>query len=382
VVRYLLGNSQADSSGTRLDQWLASIDEEQVVDATLEILNVAGHERENGPRLVIALKDRAESVSDEDNRALLEEQFSIYELTRRQEANELIDVDEELEMWVGHEKSASYPYMLYRLVEVNDIRLSPRLQQTIVDVLENFRSYLSQNGIVLLSVKLASRFSRQARSGSPGAPEFGKDSLVDVLRAAVDGWSGNLPVETNIFILEFLHEYDAAHGDEYESQLGYWREEKLRLIEVRDLPHLISAGRYVLLMLAYLDTLSEYGVQTTTANGETPLNLSGKSVSTAENAQLHRAAEHPFLTVGGKPVLNLQFYLGARKLFLSDLGKDAQYDDIRFEFNNAARKSMPQLFTFLIDLEKIPKSIRTLLERHEKMVRNRLVTQDPSLSAW
>ena len=381
VVRYLLCTSEADPGGTRLDWLLASIDEKQLVDATLEILNVAGRASEDEPRLMTALRHRANRVSDEEIRSLLEEQFNVRDLVRKQVANEPIDVDEVLDMWVGHENSASYPYVLYRLVQVNDIPLPPRLRGTIAGVVENFQSYLSQSGILLLGENLASRFSIHARSGSANPPEVAKNSLVDMLRIALGSWSENLRVETNISILEFLHAYD-ARPDEYESQLAYWREEKLRLIEERDLPHLISAGRYVLLMLEYLETLREYGLTAVTEKGETPLSLSGKTVSKAELAQLSRAAAHPFLTIGGKPVLNSQFLFGAQKLFQSNLSKDAQYDDIRYEFNDAAKSSMQELFTFLIDLDKIPKSIRGILERHERLVRSRLAaltSRDPSL---
>ena len=380
IVQYLLAPSDIEPTGTRLDRLLGSMEEERLGDAALQILNVADRVADDGPRLEEALRRRAQSVSD-NVRSLLEEQFSIHELIRKQLAGEPVEVDDVLDTWSGHQTSKSFPYVLYRLVTVNDIALPQRLREVITDVLNDFRSYLGQTGIFLLGAKLASRFSLHARGGSADPAEFPKDLIVDVLRTAVNGSSGDLAVETTINVLEFLRKNDAEQSDRYESQLVYWREEKLRLIEERDLPHLISAGRYVLLMLEYVDTLSEYGLRTANEKDVPPLILSGKATSSSEHEQLRRAALQPFLTIGGKPVLNSQFLYGARKLFHSGLSKDGIYDDVRYEFNNAAKDSMQQMFAFLTDLDKIPPSIRRMLERHEKIVRTRLVTHDPSLLA-
>jgi hypothetical protein len=112
------------------------------------------------------------------------------------------------------------------------------------------------------------------------------------------------------------------------------------------------------------------------------LSLPEKNGSKANYVQLRRAAAHPFLTVRGELRLNAQFWIGALKLFRSELSKDSQYDDLRYEFDNAAKRSMKELFKFLIDLSEIPDSIREILERHEKLVTSRLaapIPQDPAL---
>jgi hypothetical protein len=329
-----------------------------------------------------ALRHRVDRVSDEEIKSRLEEEFDVHDLVRRQAANEPVDVDEVLDMWADRKDSGSYPYVLYRLVNVDDTPLPSHLAAAIDGVLEHFRSYLDQSGISLLGEKLALRFSRRARKSPAAQPEFDEQRLVTVLRSTHEEWSGLLSVNTNINVLEFLRERDPSRSHEYETELGYWRAERLRILEERDLPHWISTGRYVLLMLTYVETLGEYGLKATRGGDDRLLDWTGKMDAKSAHALLRSAAARPFLDIGGKRVLNAQFLQGAQKLFWSDLSKDAQYDDIRYEFNNAAKESMQQLFTFLIDLNGIPKAIREILERHEKMVRSRLAiptSRDPSL---
>jgi hypothetical protein len=269
-----------------LERLLGSMDDKWLDAKVLQILNVAGSSGADGLRLREALRHRVDGVSDEKLKSRLEEEFDVHDLVRRQAANEPVDVDEVLDVWADRKDSESYPYVLYRLVKVNDAPLPSRLRATVDGVLENFQSYLGQSGICLLGERLAARFSRRARNAPATQPEFDEQRLVTVLRRTKKEWSGRLSVDTTINILEFLREHDPSRTREYEAELGYWQAEKLRVLEERELPHCISTGRHVLLMLTYLETLGEYGLRTAYGGDDKPLDWTGKMSAKAAHALL------------------------------------------------------------------------------------------------
>lgn len=381
IVQFLLEASDVNPGESRLDRLLSWMAYEQLDTVSLQLLNVARAMKEEGIHVETALRRRAEGVPDEEIRYRLEENFSVHELVRRQTASKSVDVDEVLDFWADHRESSSYPFVLYRLIPDRATPLPSRLRKAIARALDAFTSYLDENGICLLAGELATRSSLQARKGDSSPQEFDKDLIVGILRELMPKWSIRLSAETNINILEFLNTHDAAHTYDYESWLGFWREEKIRLLGERDLPHWISAGRYVLVMMAYLETLSVYGMPVS-EGADTSTDTSDNIDLKTERAMLSKAAEQAFFTINNKLVLNRQFLRGAQKLFLSPASKDRQYDDVRYDFNNAAKEAMSQFFTFLQEVDGIPASIRSILQKHEIMVRQRLSSLtrgDPSL---
>lgn len=372
-IEYLMSD-RSDSSGTRLDRLLKTFADRVLPMMSLWLTNIARRSDEYGTELVAALMRRADDVADDDIRAELQERLQIFELVRRQAAGELVDVDVELDSWTNTQ-SSSYPFLLYRLLVKVPDPAPARLQTAINTVFADFDHYQDTTARVLLAIEAAMRCldAEGARRRRP--PEFDETQLVAVLRRDRAEWSGSLTVENNIEILTYLQRRDSGNKAEYAEQLIFWREERLRLLEERKLSQMLSAGRFALLLLTYLEILDDYGLTIAypsddTSREPTPLD------------ELRHANAQPFLTVRGRPVLNARFLSDARALFRAESTRDDVYDDARSDVNDAARNALPQLFAMLIDLDQVPEQIRTILRRHRDMVRERLnrpMRIDPSM---
>ncbi|GAA1878672.1 hypothetical protein [Asanoa iriomotensis] len=352
-IEYLLGGSAG--GGSRLDELLSTVDDAQLPTVSLWLFNIARRSDAAGLAVVTALMRRGEAVTDEEVLAQLRDRHQIFDLVGRQSSGEAVDVDQVLDLWENRD-STSYPFLLYRLVGRSDGPLPARLRTEVAEVLADYESYLSTTGVVLLAALVAQRSKRR------GPAEFDEAQLVTVLRRGRAELSSLLTVETNIEILEYLRGRDISHGSEYTKQLTLWRQERLRLLEERQLTQLLMAGRYAMLLLTYLEILEDYGLPTGDPDDE--------------------GDAEPFLTVQGRTVLNSRFVAEARALFDPSSALEGGHTEAHNDLDDAAREALPQLFAFLVDLDGVPEPIRVILRRHRDVVHERLtkpVRTDPSM---
>jgi hypothetical protein len=368
-VGYLLSPSVVDPSVTRLDRLLDAVTDEHLEMVSSWFRNISEKEGIDTPPVDAAVERRVDRVTDEEIRTGLADQWRMHQLVRIQKSGQPIDAGEVLDAWASRILSNTYPYVLFRLAPPAGVPLERRLREEILRVLENYESYLSATGIVLLAHWLAQRAEYSMRTGRQSSADVPEALLIRVLRHGQKALAGPLSVEHNIRILEYLRSHDPVHTAEYGVDLEYWYRERLRLIEERELPDLLLTARYALLLLTYLEIFEDYGLQTGYAEGDRPVPADPRP----DNALLRRAPAQPFFTVDGKPMLNGRFVADATRLFRSEIGNDPTFDDVRQDFNEAAEEALPQLFTFLIDLANIPAPIRAILRRHRDMVSDRLV---------
>jgi hypothetical protein len=178
--------------------------------------------------------------------------------------------------------------------------------------------------------------------------------LTEVLKGTLNEWEAALPTNVSLSILRFLREEDPAHSEDYTQRLWYRTQVDLEGYEIRRLPELLRQGRDGLIFLYYWRLFSRLR--------PLPTMSSTGSANGYDLSQLKKASPAPF--VSGKLVLSSEFIRAAVQVFEGEFSEDKDLEDVRRELNESARRELPKLYQFLMELPDVPENIKTTLRRH------------------
>jgi hypothetical protein len=220
----------------------------------------------------------------------------------------------------------------------------------------------SYNVWLLLAITAAYRLQNATRGG---------DLLSKAgayIKQAYRRWEGQLSTEHNLRTFKLLYVLDPSNQSVYLEKVRKWQYEKMRMNYVVRFPRLASEGGYFPIFEDYVHSMRFFGLalDTEPAEFDRLMGFSPPQKLARADAWLASAAAVPEAIVEsshGKSV-GTEFLSLGHCFFTSPGLQDARFQDARRQFNQAARRHLPDLLSLMGRLPEVPPEIRALLQAH------------------
>src|SRR5258708_3686831 len=191
--------------------------------------------------------------------------------------------------------------------------------------------------------------------------------VLEYLKGGIHKWEPYSTVETNLAVYRLLTQLDENNRGSYISRLVKWQKIKIERDHLKLLRQLANQRKYLLIFREYCDSASFWGLRSdppeegwrsfarSDFNTGSELwrswSANGSRVPNPLMSKSHAVVSAKFLSIG---------YC----LFSPPNITDPRYDLERSQFDEAAKKALPELLRLILGLPGMPKEIRDLLAYH------------------
>jgi hypothetical protein len=368
VMAYLLASPTSEPGEPRLRVWLRGLDDSAVVKASNWLSNVGRRPGVNRTRVDALIDERIHAIADESLRDRARDHLDVADLGDQVQAGEVTAADV-LGRWRGRRDRPIYAFVL-NLIFPGDptAPVDAELIREAVHVLSNIRTYVYSNGSAFLAHTMCRRWGASSPDLERSAAPMDPDTLVVALRESFAMWAPELPIERAMGGLYLLRRLDPGNGDRYTRQLAVLSEQRLLALEQREVTRLGQTHRYALLLLAYTDICTTWGLTPIRAAGSPREARPGTAEWEVESQRLLESTPAVLVRRGTASFVSGHFLDDVRALFESDRAHDDAFGAARDRYDTAARKELPALLNLLADLEGMPARIHQILLQHREKV--------------
>jgi hypothetical protein len=370
LIALLAGSYQSDPSplmelltkpgNTYLEVAFAQVPEVQIPGLVLTLCNLS--DRLGRPELSARLHDATQTLasrvrsssSREQTEALLDLWASRDEIGQSNEPAVI------LERWAPRATLWSYPWLLNLLLKKH--ANVPAVREEAERVLRRNPALDTYNTYLYLAIAVLMREGDSARARQSPAVQY--------LAGAIEQWSRQLPVESNIHVYMLLKSFAATERDVYHQRLVRWQMIKIEQEHVQRLPSLARKQEFFLIFREYFQLMQPWGLESELNPADLHTRLSVHEKSRRERArnwvdQQFRGVA-AFVVVEGRHRVSADFLCLGEYLLSPPLDRDEEFHESRDRLNAIARKGLPTLLDRILGLEAIPPFIKQVFEQHSR----------------
>ncbi|HEU4511258.1 MAG TPA: hypothetical protein VFR78_23725, partial [Pyrinomonadaceae bacterium] len=309
---------------------------------------------------------------DEEMRMEVESQLELFSLRQTLRKGQPVNAEELLASWGARKHLWVYASILRLLLENN--YSEEQIKQESLAILDRVPEDDRYNSYLLLSVSLARKLQQSgSANGDITVP-------MSYLARSHARWERDLSPSMNVTVYKALYWWDRDNRHAYEPEINKWSVIDLEEDHLRRLPRLVNLGHFFLIFRYYFDTLSFWGLQADVSFQELSAMLSiapgerrARAIAWKNNGG---NVPQPLVHVDYGTVVNAQFLATGSLIFESPCGEDPEFQEHRAAFDQAARSSMDQLFSAIINLPRLPPAIRELLHDYSRMLSSNTLPGD------
>jgi hypothetical protein len=350
---------QPDAAGrTRVDTLLDGTPVEDLPNVFLVCLNAADRVGDEDLAKTIRQKldARMASVPAGSERRELEAILCLSDVEHAEQDNGVVpDPQVVLQTVGGLREYWVYPWALRVLLRRS--QPEPALLREAVAVLqgdkrdETFSTYYSL-ALLLSSEPAASRLE-------PGEREH----VIGHLRTLVGQWEKKDSVEENLSVYRYLSRWDPERQEHYAERLDHWEGERVRRDYLLRFPQLARSGEFFLIFRDCVMHMVYWGLALDRPDLHERMAAALDERSAAVNAWLEGGAPMAaaFLPWPNDQMVAVDFVVMGYYLFSPKLAENPELDRYRATFNQEAYASLPHLLARMLDLPRVPQSVRGFL---------------------
>jgi hypothetical protein len=348
-------------SPSRLDEFLAAIDEEGLVNFAFVLMNVAHASRpsELGTRVLgivrkLSVAKTLSGVTREQLRAIVD----VRELELKLGQGMPVSPDEILKSWEDRKPQVVYSTVLSCLMQNG--YASPRIDEESLELLSRHPLKNSYTGFLELSLVLGERLY-DSRLG-----ERDTGPVASVLSDGIRRWEGHISAPLTVAIYRLLSRLEPSRYLECSTHIAEAQRTELRCNYVKRLPELARGGRFFALFFDYWRGMSYWGLSCDWGPDLLPqLNLDPSKREELVTGWLAGGAKVP-APFSSRNIVNGEFLVIGNALISPPVDGDPRFDAARQAFNEAAQVVLPSLLKSIQGLKELPDSIRVLIQAHEE----------------
>jgi hypothetical protein len=364
-VRHVAGEIPGQKS--LLERLLASLRTEQIAGEVLLWMNLANDlkSEQDVERVLSALKNFAQTVSDEETRTDVESQIELFALRQLVKKGQPVNPTELLANWSNRKQLWAYAALL-RLLLDNDYD-QEEIREESLAILDRSPEHDGYSSYLLLSLSLARKL--KSTNGNSAIP-------VNYLIKGHPRWESDLSPSLNIEVYQVLGRLDPENRSFYNSEIQKWLVLDMEHKHLKRLPRLISMGHFFLVFRYYFQVLTFWGLKTELSHNELSERLSVVPEQRRSKAVGWKNAggvvPEPLVRSEFVTFVNSDFLAMGSLLFDSPCLEDMEFEENRAAFDQVARGAIDRLFEVMINLPGLPPPIRELLEGYSRMMSSRI----------
>jgi hypothetical protein len=357
-----------------LYRFLKSLDENELESKMLVFLNASKQAgKAEAEKTLEILTAVAEPVQSGRVKQEIEALLDLYATQEKIKRGEAINVPDLLQAWTARKGMWKYASILRVLLENG--YSSAEIRQAAASELERDPTADSFNSYLLLSLTLAqqsaSAAARLKQETAGNGPSAGQTTTaVNYLKGALSNWEKDSTAETNVNVNRVLYQLDPQNADRYTHQIQKWEAIRIERDHLKYLPLLVKQGQFFVLFRYYLESMEFWGLPTDAPSTQF---AAGRAITPE---QRRKAASDwkasgsiipaPLVVAQGRPCVSWEFYAAGSYMFDAPNDQDPSYDTERKALNASAQAAIPRLLELIIELPRLPASIRDLMRSHSQ----------------
>jgi len=345
-------------------KFLKSIPEESTPGCVLDFLNASRGSNKNEIKKNTnkTINTVINNIISEEVKQEIKSLLEVFSIEETVSKGEMINFSELLNGWNNQKDLWLYPWVL-KLLLSNGYSTDVVRKESLM-ILDHDPSVDHYNTYLFLALTLSEQLLDSDEIDIAG------NIPMSYIKTSINNWKSQLPPETNVRAYRILYQLDAENREDYYSKILKWESIKVHRDHLKRLPDLAKQGKFFLLFRDYFYSMKFWGLRTELTHNELFSHLNIDPENKRNLAYQWKSdgsnIPPPLIMDGGELFVSSKYlYLGSY-LFSAPIDQDSNFDNDRLGFNKAAFNSLYDLLDIIIQLPKLPKSIKELLHSHSR----------------